>query len=532
MDPIMIGLAIAVIIFIVVVGSILATLYQKTGPNEAMIISGGSGKPRIIVGGGTVLFPLIHQRDRLSLEVMTIEVSSSAPMLTENGVPIFVDGVAQVKVKGDEVSIATAAEQFLGKDEAEIKLVAHETLMGHLRAIVGTLNVEELVGNFDSFASRVQEVTVNDLAKMGLTVVSFTIKQVRDNVGYLDALGKKQTAEAKRDAAIGEAQATKETQIAQANAQRDAQIAQAMAAEEGAKAKLAADTRVAAASKDFQVKQAQYQAEVSREKATSDVQYDINKAKAEQSLINERQTIKIIESQKEVELQQVEVLKREVALEAEITKPAEAEQSRVRLLAQAEQDKRRILAEGDAQAMKAKASGEAEATKLKALAEADATRQLGLAQAEAERAKGLAQATVIAARGQAEAEAMVKKAEAYKQYNDAAMASMMIEKLPELVQAAAMPLSKIGNVTLLSTNGDTSGAGKLSADVINVAAQSLTMVKGLTGIDLLETMGKGRFGAQNGQQAHQANQGVQPQQGTQNNQPPKPVVTAPKPIQG
>lgn len=494
MDLIWIICGVLGFIFLCILGSVAASLYQKTGPNEAMIISGGGTKPKIIVGGGTVVLPLIQQRDRLSLEVMTIEVSSSAPMLTENGVPIFVDGVAQVKVKGEETSIHTAAEQFLGKDDAEIQLVAHETLMGHLRAIVGTMTVEDLIGNFESFASRVQEVTIGDLNKMGLTVVSFTIKQVRDNVGYLDALGKKQTAIAKRDAAVGEAEATKETQIAQAQAQRDAQIAQAIATEEGAKAKLAADTRVAEASKDFQVKQAKYMAEVSQEKATSDTQYDINKAKAEQSLILERQQIKIIESQKEVELQQVEVQKRQVSLEAEITKPAEAEQTRVRLLAQAEQEKRRILAEGDAQAVRAQAAGDAEATKLRAQAEADATRQLGLAQAEAERAKGLAQATIIAARGQAEAEAMSKKAEAYKQYNDAAMASMIIEKLPELVQAAASPLSKIGNVTLLSTGGDTSGASKLSNDVINVAAQGLTMVKGLTGIDLVETMTKARGG--------------------------------------
>ena len=528
MDPVLLGLTAFGVVVLFVLMSVLASLYQKTGPNEAMIISGGGTKPKIIVGGGTVIIPLLQQRDRLSLEVMTIEVSSGNSMLTENGVPIYVDGVAQVKVKSDETSIQTAAEQFLGKDEEEVHLVAHETLMGHLRAIVGTMTVEDLINNFESFASRVQEVTTGDLAKMGLTVISFTIKQVRDDVGYLEALGKKQTAIAKRNAAVGEAEANKETQIAQAQAHRDSQIAQAIAAEEGAKAKLQADTRVAEASKEFQVKQAQYQAVVAQEKATSDMQYDINKAKAEQSLILERQKIKIIESQKEVELQQVEVQKRQVSLEAEITKPAEAEQSRVRLLAQAEQEKRRILAEGDAQAIRAKAAGEAEATKLRAQAEADATRQLGLAQAEAERAKGLAQATIIAARGQAEAEAMAKKADAYKMYNDAAIASMVIEKLPELVQAAASPLSKIGNVTLLSTGGDTSGASKLSNDVINVAAQGLTMVKGLTGIDLVETMNRSR-GTTSPADSSQSTQAKQ--NNTRPATAPQVPSTAPRPTQ-
>ncbi|MDZ4838066.1 MAG: SPFH domain-containing protein [Candidatus Melainabacteria bacterium] len=493
MDPTLLVVAGVAIVLLFVLGSFMAALYQKVGPNTALIISGGGGKPKIIVGGGSVVLPLLHRMDTLSLEVMLIEVRSNAAMLTMNGVPLFVEGVAQVKVRGDEESIQTAAEQFLGKDTDEIQLVAHETLMGHLRAIIGTMTVEELIGNFDSFASRVAEVSITDLAKMGLTVVSFTIKEVRDSVGYLEALGKTTTAEAKRTAAIGEAEASKVTQIAQAQASRDSAIAQAQATEEGAKAKLAADMRVAESSKNFQVGQAKYQSEVAEQKAAADTMYDVHKAKAEQKLVSERQQIKIIEAQKEVELQQVEVLKRQVTLEADIQKPAEAEQARVRTLALAEQEKRRILAEADAHAYRLKAAAEADATKMKSQAEADATRIMGLANAESARAQGLAEATVIAARGQAEAEAMTKKAEAYRLYNDAAMASMIIEKLPELVQAAAQPLSKIGTVTLLSTSGDTTGMGKLTSDVINVASQGMTMVKGLTGIDLIETMQRGRL---------------------------------------
>lgn len=167
-----------------------------------------------------MVLPMIQQKDILSLEVMPIEVRSNAPMITRNGVPIFVQGVAQIKVKGDTVSIQTASEQFLGKDEAEIRMVAHETLMGHLRAIMGTMTVEELIGNFDSFAQRVADVSVKDLAKMGLTVVSFTIKEISDDVGYLEALGKQHTAEAKRSADIGVANAARDTQIAQAAATR------------------------------------------------------------------------------------------------------------------------------------------------------------------------------------------------------------------------------------------------------------------------------------------------------------------------
>lgn len=522
MDPMIMIIGGIATILLFVLGSFAAALYQKVGPNTALIVSGGGGQPKIIVGGGTIVLPLVNRMDTLSLEVMLIEVRSNAAMLTINGVPLFVEGVAQIKVRGDEQSIQTAAEQFLGKEIDEIRMVAHETLMGHLRAIIGTMTVEELIGNFDSFASRVAEVSITDLAKMGLTVVSFTIKEVRDSVGYLEALGKTTTAEAKRTAAIGEAEANKVTTIAQANAQRDSAIAQAQAAEEGAKAKLAADMRVAESSKNFQVGQARYQAEVAEQKAAADTMYDVHKAKAEQKLISERQQIRIIEAQKEVELQQVEVQKRQVSLEADIQKPAEAEHARVRTLALAEQEKRRILAEADAEAARLKASADADATKMRAQAEAEAARQMGLAEAEAERARGLAQATVIAARGQAEAEAMSKKAEAYKLYNDAAMASMIIEKLPELVSAAAQPLSKIGNVTLLSTGGDSTGMGKITSDVLGVAAQGMTMVKGLTGIDLMETMHKTQKAASNGTNNGLPNHGAAAQ-------PPQPKQSTPLP---
>ncbi|MBU6450523.1 MAG: flotillin family protein [Cyanobacteria bacterium REEB67] len=522
MDITLIGLVVIGGIALLMVFYFMLNLYQKCGPNEAMIITGAvPGGIKVVRGGGDIVWPLINQKHTLSLEVMTIEVHSQAAMITRNGVPIYVEGVAQVKVRGDEEAIATAAERFLNKSMDEIATVAHETLVGHLRAILGTMSVEDLIQSFDKFATTVQEVSVADLAKMGLTVDSFTIKEIRDTVGYLDALGKKNTAEAKRSAAIGEAQATMETQIAQANSSRDAQIAQANAAEEGAKAKLAADTRVAESSKNFQVSQASYQAEVSRTKAASDMMYEIVKAQSQQKLVEETQKIKIVEAQKEVELQQVEVQKRQVALEAEITKPAEAEMSRIRLMAQAEQEKRKMMAEADALTTKLQAQGQAEATKLRASADAEARRAMGMAEAEAQRAKGLAEAQVTAAKGQAEADAMSKKAEAYKQYNDAAIANMIIDKLPELVAAAASPLSKVGNITLLSTNGDSTGASKISGDVLNVAAQSLMMVKSLTGVDLTDTLRR-KIGNGTDQSNGHAPGGLLPEQ-------PKVPPTAPRP---
>jgi flotillin len=495
MDPIVIGGGAACILAGLALFSTAFSCFQKCGPNQAMIISGmfantGEHDFKIVKGGGSVVLPVVQQRAFLSLEVMTIEVRSDAPIITTNGVPIFVDGVAQVKVKGDTESIATAAEQFLNKSEDEIKSIAHETLVGHLRAIMGTLEVEELIRNFDQFAQKVQEVSIVDLKKMGLTVVSFTIKEIKDNVGYLDSLGRKKTAETKKEADIGVALATRETKIAQAAAERDSAIAQAQAAEEGAKAKLVADTHVAESQKLFQVKQAEYQQEVATKKAASDLEYKIVEATTTQKLTSEMQQVEIVRAQKEVELQQVQVERRQVQLMADITKPAEAEREKVRIYAEAEQHKRQLLAKADADAARLKALGESEAVRLKAAAEAEAIKATGLAQAESDRAKGLAEAEVIAAKGEAEANAMLRKAEAYKMYNEAAIASMIIEKLPEVVSAAAAPLSKIGTVTVLSSNSNDIGGSRLSNEVLNVAAQSMTLVKGLTGFDLTAALAR------------------------------------------
>ncbi|MBX9692907.1 MAG: flotillin family protein [Cyanobacteria bacterium] len=458
--------------------STIMRLYQKVGPNEAMLISGAvrgtdGHRFKVVQGGGTVVLPLVQKVDILSLEVMTIDVRTNAPIITKSGVPIFVEGVAQVKVEGEANAIATAAEQFLGKDTQQIASIAHETLVGHLRAILGTMEVEELIQSFESFAQRVQEVSINDLAKMGLTVVAFTINEIRDEVGYIENLGRHRTAEGKRNADIGVAEKTKETVIAQAQAQSESSIVQSQKSQEASKAKIHAETEIAEAAKEHEVKKALYQAEVAKSKAVSDLAYDIVKAQSEQKLIEEQKKIRIIEAQKQVELQQVEVMQKQVQLQAEVTKPAEAEMGRVRIYAQAEKEKVRLIAEADSEAAKLRAAGEAEALKM-----------LAQAEAEAIRLKGLAEATVIGAKGQAEAEAMHRKAEALRQYNDAALSSMIIDKLPDIVSAAASPLSKIGSMTVLATGGDSGGASRITNDVLNVTAQSLTLVKGLTGIDL------------------------------------------------
>src|SRR5205809_3688674 len=193
---------------------------------------------------------MIGMSNILSLELLTIDVQTPE-VYTSKGVPVKVDGVAQVKVKGDDISISTAAEQFLSKGVDEIKNIATQTLEGHLRAILGTMTVEDIYQNRDAFATRVQEVAAGDMANMGLTIVSFTIRDIRDAQGYLEALGKPRIAQVKRDA-----------QIAQAEADRDALVKSSQATQLGQEAKFIADTKVAEAQRDYQMNVATYQASV------------------------------------------------------------------------------------------------------------------------------------------------------------------------------------------------------------------------------------------------------------------------------
>src|SRR5216117_51345 len=204
-----VGIVVVVIIFL----AIWAGRYTKVGPNQVLVVSGRkhiyrdpdgtvqSRGFRIVKGGGTFVIPVVEKVDLLSLELLTIDVQTPE-VYTSKGVPVRVDGVAQIKVKGDDISIATAAEQFLSKGVDDIKNIATQTLEGHLRAILGTMTVEDIYQNRDAFASKVQEVAAGDMANMGLSIVSFTIRDIRDGQGYLEALGKPRIAQVKRDAQI------------------------------------------------------------------------------------------------------------------------------------------------------------------------------------------------------------------------------------------------------------------------------------------------------------------------------------------
>lgn len=455
---VIVGLAFAFILGIYAV----ARRYKKVGPNQVMVISGrkykiktGDGKVdevgfRIRRGGGAFIMPLVEKVDLLSLEIMTLDITTPE-VYTKPGVPIIVDGVAQVKVGGDEQSIRTASEQFLGKTPEQIKDIALQTVEGHLRAIIGTMTVDDIYKNRDQFASSVQEVAVSDLANMGLTIVSFTMKDIRDNHGYLEALGKPRTAEVKRDAII-----------AQAEADRDATIKSAQARQAGDIAKFAADTQIAEAQRNFLLKKASYDASTNEAKAQADLAYDLQRFKTNQALKREEVQVAVVEKEQQVVVQEREILRREKELEATVKRQADAERYRVQTEAEATRFRLEAEARGQAEAQKAK----------------------GLAQAEVVKATGTAESEVIALKGSAEAEAMAKKAASWKEYNQAAVAQLILQTLPEIARAISEPLSKTSSITIVNSGEKGGGASKVTQDVASIMAQLPPVVENLTGLDL------------------------------------------------
>jgi flotillin len=466
------AVVVALVVLLLVVIAVFLSRYTKVGPNQVLVVSGRKHRMtepdgtatvrgfRIVKGGGTFVIPVVEKVDILSLELLTIDVQTPE-VYTSKGVPVRVDGVAQIKVKGDDISIATAAEQFLSKAVDEIKNIATQTLEGHLRAILGTMTVEDIYQNRDAFASKVQEVAAGDMANMGLSIVSFTIRDIRDGQGYLEALGKPRIAQVKRDA-----------QIAQAEADRDAMIRSSQAVQAGQEAKFAADSKIAEAQRDYQSNVAQYQAAVNQKKAEADLAYDLQKFKTGQLVKAEEVQVSIVEKQKQIELQQQEIQRKQRELEAMVQKPADAERYRVETLANARKFQ-----------LETEAAGAASATKATGFAGADVVKATGLAEADANKARGLAEADVIEAQGKATAEAMRVKAESFKQYNEAAVIEMIMRVLPDIAGKISEPLSKTEKMVIINAgNGPGGGASKLTGDVTTIISQLPPVIESLTGV--------------------------------------------------
>jgi flotillin len=396
--------------------------YTKAGPNEVLIISGRKrkvvdpdGRKRVVgyrlVRGGAFVWPILERVQRLSLELLTIEIQT-ADAYTAQGVRMVVDAVAQVKVKGDEASIALAAEQFLSKSKDDIRRVALQVIEGHLRAVLGTMSVEDLYLRRAEFARQVREAARQDLERMGLDILSLTVRHIADEQGYLDAIGRPRIAQVRQQAAVAEAEADRVARIA----------------------RLEADRAVEEARRELEARRAE-----------ADMAYELHRHRVAQAVKREEMAVRRVEKELAIEIEEKEIERKRRELAATVELPAEAEKQRILALADAERYR-----------LEAEAAGQAEG---------------------------------IRATGRAEAEAMRAKAAAWREYNEAAMAQMVVDILPALAKALAEPLSRAERIILIGDGHG--GISRFTGDLAQAMAQLPALVEALTGVRLTSRLPQG-----------------------------------------
>jgi flotillin len=420
---------------LIVAGSVLVGLlivafivwahqYTKAGPNEVLIISGRRPRKgvdgrhagyRIVRGGGTYVRPFREKVQRLSLELMQFDVRTGETY-SMHGVPLQVDGVCMVKVDPTDEGIQLAAEEFLSRGRDDIARTAQQAVEGHLRAAVGAHSIEDVYRERAMLVAATKELAGPDLSKMGLEIVSLTIRSIEDKQGYLEALGRPRTAQVKRDAVQGEAEAEREAKAA----------------------RYAADTAIEESRRDHEVRKSSFKEEGQKAAAQADFAYDLQRAVVQQQVRAQELQVEIVERQKAIELMEAEVHRRVNELEAEVIEPAKSEARRIEALAEARKEE--LAAQG---------AGEADAVRL---------------------------------RGMAEAEAMMAKANAWGQYNDAAIADRLLSILPQLAAAVSEPLAKTDRIVMFGGgDGDGTGAHRVTRDVMKIVAELPEVLESLTG---------------------------------------------------
>jgi flotillin len=449
-----VGLMLLALIFLM---AMFARLFRKAGPHEALIVYGFRGT-RIVKGRGTVIFPMVESVRGLSLELMSFDVAPQQDLYTRQGVAVTVEAVAQIKVKSDPESILTAAEQFLTKPPQEREGLIRLVMEGHLRGIIGQLTVEEIVKQPEMVGERMRSTCADDINKMGLEVISFTIKEVRDKNEYISNMGRPDIVRIRRDADVAAAEAERDTAIKRANASREASVAKSQADQERVIAETASQAKQAEATRDLEIKKAEYMESSKRQQAQADKSYEIQTNIMQQRVRAEEITIHLVEKEHEVKVQQAEILRRESELTATVMKQAEFERRRIETMAEAERNRTITEAEGRASAI---------------------------------RAQGEAEAEIIFKKGEAEAKAMNVKAEAYLQFNQAAIVDKLITNMPEVVRALAAPLANVDRITVVSTgNGATAGLNKITGDITQIAAQIPALFESLSGMNMSELFSK------------------------------------------
>src|SRR5579883_1351553 len=447
------SLAVLVILFLF---SLIARMWRKAGPNQALVVY-GFGRTRVIKGGGTFIKPVVESYRELSLQLMSFDVAPQQDLYTMQGVAVTVEAVAQIKVKSDPESILTAAEQFLTKSDSERDGLIRLVMEGHLRGIIGQLSVEQIVKEPEMVGERVRATCADDMAKMGLEVISFTIKEIRDKNEYITNMGRPDIVRIRRDADIAAAEAERDTAIKRAEATRAAAVAKAQADQERVLAEALSAAKQAEALRDLEIKKAQFLESTKKQQAQADKAYDIQANVMQQQVVAEAVKVRQVEKEHEVKVQEAEILRREKELIATTLKQAEIDRQRIETLAAAERQRRIAEAEGAAASI---------------------------------RAQGEAEAEIILKKGEAEAKAMNVKAEAYQEWNQAAVVDKLITGLPEVVKAMAAPLANVDKITIVSTgDGNAAGVNKITGDITKIAAQVPALFETLSGMKMSDLLG-------------------------------------------
>ena len=477
-DPILTAV-VGLVVLVLLIGLLIASRYKVAKPSEAFIITGRKGREvrnpetgmvstdlsgqKVVMGGGVFVVPFIQRLHVLDLSSRRIMVTIRNAV-SGQGIKLNVDGVAIVKVGGNEDSIRAAAQRFLSQQD-EIEPFTQETLAGSLRSIVGSLTVEQIIRDRAAFAQRVTDESESSLTGQGLVLDTFQIQDITDDGTYLNDLGRPESAKLGRMAAVAEAEARREAEQAQ----------------------IAAEQQIAISNRELILKKAEIQSETDAARATAASAGPLAQADRDQAILQEQEKVAVAQA----------ALK-ERQLDTEVRRPADAERYRVETEAEAKRNaaifeadahKAASIAAAEAEAEKARRSGVGEKSRRSALAEAEAIegarrgeaeKARRIAEAEALRAEGEAQAAAVLAVGQAEAEAMEKRAEAFAHYNDAATLQMLIEVLPQMAEKIAAPMSAIDTLTVISSDG----ASTLPRQVTDNVMQTMQMLKDTTGFDL------------------------------------------------
>ena len=480
-----VGIVLVALIALVI---IIKSCWKVAGTNEVLIVSGLGKKPRLKTGGGIFVIPMLQKTQRMTLENIQVDFTSRNDIPTKDAISLLVDAVANMAISQDPERQAVAASKFAGYNLDQMRNIIIPILEGNIREIISQTTFEDLIrGDKKVFAERIQENVAPNLADLGIDLTTFNIQNFSDKKGVIQDLGIENTEKIKKDA-----------QIAAANAKAEVAVAQAEADRRANEAKVKAATEIAEQQTQFAIRKAELQKQADTEQAKADAAKKIeaeNQRKAEEIAIANANLAK---QEKEIELKEREVSVKERVLEAEIKKTAEAQKfaeqqkADAKLYAVQKQSEAELYErERKAEAEKIEAMKKAEADLALATAEAEAQKKLaeaikakGEAEAAAEEARGLARAKAIQAEGEAEAKAMYEKAEALKQYGDAAREQMnleatkvLYEQLPAIAEAigkgyAGADIHMIGN-----------DSGQLAGNIMGNMTQLIEGFRG-AGVDL------------------------------------------------